>query len=94
MAKIARTHAPITLNVTYRDETSQVEAPSAPPAWTASDAGLVSLAVAADGMSAVATLSGVAGSATVTALADGVTATLVLDIEALPIVSGEITIAE
>lgn len=94
MATIARTHAPFTLNVKFWDETKQTELPSAPPAWAVTDTGLVSLAVAADGMSAVATLSGVAGSVSVTALADGVTVTLALDIEALPIVGGEITIAE
>ena len=94
MATIARTHAPFNLSVAYKDATGQVEAPLAPPLWVSGDETLLTLAVAPDGMTAIATLSGVAGKTSITAIADGVTATLDIEIAALPIVSGEITIVE
>jgi hypothetical protein len=94
---VTRNHPPINLKATFKAADGEVEAPLALAAWSVVNPGttdastLASLAVAADGLSAVATLSGDSGAATVVVLADGVTITADLVIAPLPIVSGEIT---
>jgi len=94
---VTRNHGPINLKATWRAADQEVEAPLSPAAWsavvpgTADASPLISLAVAADSLTAIATLSGQSGAATIIAVADGITITADLVIAPLPIVSGEIT---
>jgi hypothetical protein len=94
---VTRNHAPINLKAIFKAADGEVEAPLTPAVWsivnpgTADASSLASLAVADDGLTAVATLSGDSGAATIVVVADGVTITADLVIAPLPIVSGEIT---
>ena len=89
---LQRDHAPITLTVQFKAADGVVEKPASIPAWSVSDAAVMSVAPAADGMSAVITLAGVTGAAKVSVTADGVTADADFEVTGLPIASAEITV--
>lgn len=90
MAVLRMDDASVLATVVFRDRKGNVALPSAAPVWTVSPPDLVvSVAVAADGMSALFAPVGV-GSVSIVAVADGISASGSIDVVGAAVATGEI----